>query len=43
MDMTADRSPLRVSFINFMQTIHEISFIKNNHINIFEILCQICI
>jgi hypothetical protein len=43
MDMAADRTPLRVSFINFMQTIHEISFIKNDHISIFEILYPICI
>jgi hypothetical protein len=43
MDMAADRSPLCVSFIHFMQTIHEISFIKNDRINIFEILYPICI
>ena len=43
MDMAADRSQLRVNFIHFMQTIHEISFIKNDRINIFEILYQISI
>jgi hypothetical protein len=43
LDMAADRSPLRVNFIHFMQTIHKISFNKNNHINIFEILHPICI
>jgi hypothetical protein len=41
MDMAADRSPLRVNFIHFMQTIHEICFIKKDHINIFEILYPI--
>jgi len=43
MEMAADKIPLLVNFMHFMQTIHEISSIKNDHINIFEILCPICI
>jgi len=38
----ADRCPLRVNSIHFIQVIHEISFIENSHINLFEILHPIC-